>query len=275
MGNQIQQLDSTALCVKYLLFAMNFLYFATGVAALSVAAWIFSERNFIAEVFSSQMMTAASILLIICGSLIILISFFGCTGALLENRCMILTYFILVATLFLSMVVSGVLAFIFRSQIGDEVRGVMRTTLRDSYGKNDGTAKVKAITDAWDQTQAYLYCCSVDYASWSTYENSEWYKLQPGVPRADKPYVPLSCCVRDQYKSYVNIEKCQLFPLGPPARVDGEPNEALHHRGCYDAGRDFAFEYTGYLIGLAFGIGLSMILGLVCAIYLYMKLNRY
>jgi hypothetical protein len=273
MGNKTN-LDSTSLCIKYLLFAMNFLYFAAGCAILGVSVWILLERNFISAMFGVELMTAVTVILIVAGAVIILVSFFGCCGSLMENKCMIFTYFVFMVILFVVMIAGGVIALVFRSQIGEEVRGTMRQTLQDDYGVRLEDGKNRAITDAWDRAQEFLHCCSVEDQSWNTYRNSEWYKIQPGVPEADKPYVPPSCCLRNQWDEYINKEKCQTWTRGPPGKQSGELNEGLHYRGCYYAGKDFAWEYSGYLIGLALGIGISMIAGIAFSIILYVNLSR-
>ena len=41
-------------------------------------------------------------------------------------------------------------------QVSAEMKGVMEETLLDYYGINDGTGKVRAITDAWNRAQKYV-----------------------------------------------------------------------------------------------------------------------
>lgn len=52
------------------------------------------------------------------------------------------------------------------------------------------------------------------------------------VSEADKPYVPPSCCLKNQWDDYINLEKCQTWIRGPPGKQSGDANEALHYRVC-------------------------------------------
>lgn len=271
MGNK--QLNSCALCVKYLMFVMNFLFFAIGCAIVGLGIWILLERNYMSALVGSTLMTAAAWVIIIAGGFVVIVSLFGCIGSIIENKCMIVFYFTVVLVIFITLVTGGILALVFRSHIDEEVKSVMRESLQDYYGWNLDDSYHRAVTDAWDNAQEKLYCCSVEDQSWNTYRASEWYKLQPGVRDATKPYVPESCCVRDQYGAIRDVEKCQTFTQGPPGQQTGNTNEALHYRGCYSAGKDFIEEYTGYLAGMGIGIGLLMIFGMAFAVILFQQLR--
>merc|ERR1719210_629260 len=50
------------------------------------------------------LMTVAIFLLVICGAGIMLLAFFGCCGSIMENRCMLFTYFFSLLVMFLMMV---------------------------------------------------------------------------------------------------------------------------------------------------------------------------
>jgi len=45
--------------------------------------------------------------------------------------------------------------------------------------------------------------------------------------------VPLSCCTKSQYGVFVNVKKCQNWPLGPPNLQTGpDRNEAVYYEVC-------------------------------------------
>ena len=50
------------------------------------------------------------------------------------------------------------------------------------------------------------------------------------VAEVDKPYVPPSCCVRDQYGDYLDQQKCQTWNQGPPGKNSGDENSAVYYR---------------------------------------------
>ena len=45
----------------------------------------------------------------------------------------------------------------------------------------------------------------------------------------DKPWVPKTCCKKDQYGEYIELQKCQTWNQGPPGKQSGLPNEALFY----------------------------------------------
>ena len=45
-----------------------------------------------------------------------------------------------------------------------------------------------------------------------------------------RPYVPKSCCVKDRFWRYVNLDVCQKWRLGPPGSpIDGAINRAVYY----------------------------------------------
>ncbi len=142
-------------------------------------------------------------------------------------------------------------------QESDKVRAQMFESLQNYYGINLDDSSNRAITEAWDKAQENMNCCAVEDQSWGIYRGSEWYKQQPGVEGYNKPMVPSSCCIKNQYNEYVDLEKCQTFKTGPPSHNSGEANEALHYKGCFHAGQDFPEEYDELLVAIGIRTGTS------------------
>ena len=82
--------------LKYLIFIVNFFFFVTGVALVSMGAYVqiqMSEYfNFLGDSYLNT-----SIVFIVLGVVILIIGFFGCCGACTENHCMVFTYATLLA----------------------------------------------------------------------------------------------------------------------------------------------------------------------------------
>jgi len=272
-----RELDSCSLCVKYSIFAMNMIYFALGCSCLGVSIWIYVDRNFMSAVFGIDLMTVATVFLIACGALIMLISFFGCCGAVLESKCLILGYCIALAVVFLFMIIAGVLASVYKTRLNEDVRNSMIRVLRNDYGVDLDKRYNRALTDAWDEAQQFLECCAVEESGWEVYKQSKWYQHNQGNNTdSTKPLVPKSCCKRyhDSHK-YIELSKCQTNKYGPPSKTGDTNNDALHYRGCYSAGKDFVIEHASYLIIFAFVVAVTMIIGFLMAIYLYIQLARF
>lgn len=63
------------------------------------------------ENISITVYTSAAIILIVVSVFVVVVSFFGCCGAIKENKCMLGTYFTIVLALFIVMIVGAVLGY--------------------------------------------------------------------------------------------------------------------------------------------------------------------
>ena len=96
--------------------------------------------------------TSAAIILIVVSVFIVILTFFGCCGAIKESKCMLGTYFTLVLVMFIIMIVGAVLGY---SQSLDEVGGALKDSMKQFVDepKDETDTTKKAITDAWNQVQ--------------------------------------------------------------------------------------------------------------------------
>jgi hypothetical protein len=185
---------------------------------------------------------------------------------------MLIMYFVVLMVLFMLCLTGAVLGIVFHSQIGERVRNEMTDTLRNDYGVKLDNSYNQAITNSWDKMQAELYCCAVDDQSWSVYRGSEWYKIQPGVPEHSMPFVPETCCKKDQYGNFIDKQKCQTWNQGPPGKQSGISNEALFYTGCYERGKQFIKDVSGFIIGFGVAMAVCMLAGMFFAVFLFRQL---
>merc|ERR1711970_1145606 len=61
--------------------------------------------------FNIHIYTSAAYILLVVSALVVLVSFFGCCGAIKESKCMLGTYFVLILAMFIVMVVGAVLGY--------------------------------------------------------------------------------------------------------------------------------------------------------------------
>uniref|UniRef100_A0A8B9FIP7 Tetraspanin 8 n=1 Tax=Amazona collaria TaxID=241587 RepID=A0A8B9FIP7_9PSIT len=110
-------------CMKYSMFIFNFLFWVCGSIILGVSIWIrvskdaqflplsFQELEIDSSVF------AGVDLLIAVGSIIMILGFLGCCGAIKESRCMLMLFFIGLLLILILQVTGGILGAVYRSQI--------------------------------------------------------------------------------------------------------------------------------------------------------------
>ncbi|OWK17559.1 TSPAN4 [Cervus elaphus hippelaphus] len=199
--------------VKYLMFAFNLLFWLGGCGILGVGIWLAATQGNFATLSSSFPSLSAANLLIVTGTFVMAIGFVGCIGAIKENRCLLLTFFVALLLVFLLEACITILFFAYTdkherrretlgrwslaapSGTGDcgEGEGGHRGPARvriDKYAQRDlkkglhlyGTPGNVGLTNAWSIIQTDFRCCGV-----SNY--TDWFEVYNATR------VPDSCCL--------------------------------------------------------------------------------
>jgi len=161
------------MAVKYLVLLFNFAFFLCGLGLIiigSVVQGFFSEY---VEFFDNKYETPA-IGLIVLGVIIMIIAFFGCCGAKMENVCMLTTFAVLLGAVVVCEVAACISVAVLRAQVSSAVRTNMQHT-QDKYGAQDSL-----VTETWDHLQQEYKCCGV-------HNSSDWLESSYGR-------IPDSCC---------------------------------------------------------------------------------
>lgn len=268
--------------LKYFLFTYNLLIFMCGCVLLAIGIWLAVDRNFLTTIIGNDLYAAAVFLILAGGGIIFIISFFGCCGAIMDSLCLLGVFFIVLCVITAALLIGGICAIVFRTQIGDKVRQTMSDTLVNHYGVDYQNERNRAVTDAWDMAQERLQCCAVSTKGWDLYRKSQWFKnfgaledRQLTYEEESRPYVPQSCCVKDVFWRYINEDVCQKWRIGPPgAPVDGAINRALYYNGCYDAGVNYLMANAVILIGLGIAMAILLVVGIIVSALIIITLFR-
>lgn len=125
----------------------------TGLFTIIIGAVIQSSyhhyENFIGETFWT-----APIVLMVVGSMIFVISFIGCCGALRESSWMILTFSVFLLIIFVTEIGIGVAGYIKHGELPEILEKQFNKTL-DDYANS-----VEA-QHAWSLVQGELECCGI------------------------------------------------------------------------------------------------------------------
>lgn len=203
--------------VKYFLFATNFLVFVMGCIVLGFGIFALVDgqaltdlvsigAEAIGENVSITIYSSAAIILIVVSVCVIIISFFGCCGAIKENKCMLGSYFVIILALFVVMIVGAVLGY---GQDLEKVKSPLKQSMH-FFNERDDTANktTEVVTASWNQLQKDFNCCGVDsFVDWKDY-----YQFFDGNATF-KAEVPRSCC--DDMKPSIpaeDVDDCVLHP---------------------------------------------------------------
>lgn len=132
--------------VKYALFTANIIIFTGGLVVFSIGVWTLSDKSFMERLLGSNLYVASAGILIATGIIVTIISFLGTMGAYREMKCVLLSFFIILFIIFITMLVGGILGYIFRSEVDERMHTEMVNSVK-SY-KEDSR-----VTDAWDSVQ--------------------------------------------------------------------------------------------------------------------------
>jgi phosphate/sulfate permease len=147
-------------CIKYSLFIFNFIFWLIGAALLSFGLWLRFAPN-ARELVSShnqavQGIEGAAIVVIVIGSIIMLLGFLGCCGSILENKCMLVVFFILMTLIFLVVLASALIVTVGWLQHKEEakkgIESFFRNHTRDYKSDED-------VREQMDGFQIMLKCC--------------------------------------------------------------------------------------------------------------------
>ena len=117
-----------------------------GLVVFSIGVWTLSDKSFMERLLGSNLYVASAAILIATGIVVTIISFLGTLGAYREIKCMLLIFFVILMLIFITMMVGGILGYIFRSEVDERMHTEMVGSVK-SY-KEDST-----VTGAWDSVQ--------------------------------------------------------------------------------------------------------------------------
>ncbi|XP_066589665.1 tetraspanin-18B isoform X2 [Prorops nasuta] len=232
------EMDGCGRFMKYSLFFTNFVIFIGGVVVTGLAIWALVDKvPWITELVGNDLLSGAVYVLLVGGIIVAIIAFFGCIGASREVKCMLLTYFIIVFLLFVTMLIGGILGYVFREKLLNSVEREMSSTMR-LYDHR------KSIRDAWDTTQSTLHCCGVNgWRDWGIH----------GLR------VPPSCCRE--------VQPGQRFNCNSGLDTVNPSNAYLN--GCLNGTQSYMQKHAAILGGAGIAVAILMLFGMIfsCALF--------
>ncbi|XP_041934412.1 CD9 molecule b isoform X1 [Alosa sapidissima] len=152
-------LSGAELCIKYLLFTFNFVFWLAGTAVLAVGLWLrFDKRTegLFADTESPSVFFTGVYLLIVAGALMMVVGFLGCCGAIRESPCMLGLFFFFLLLIFAAEVAAGIWGLSNKGKVVEEIQ----TFYRETY-QNYITTKQDALKATLKAIQFGLDCCGL------------------------------------------------------------------------------------------------------------------
>lgn len=246
------QEDWLTVCLKYLLFVFNFLFWVGGAAVLGVGVWTLVEKSEYVSLLASSTFAVSAYILILAGSLVVVTGFLGCCAVIREQRSCLSTYFFFLLLIFLIELVAGVLAYVYYQRLSEELKLHLNQTMTENYaqpGKED-------ITLAVDKLQQDFKCCGSNNShDWtlSVYISSK---------HAEGRLVPDSCCKTITPKCGKRDHPSNIY------KVEG---------GCITKLEQFLADHLLIIGAVGIGVACLQICGMVftCCLYRRIKMEPY
>ncbi|XP_041366186.1 tetraspanin-9-like [Gigantopelta aegis] len=156
-------------CFRILFIIIDFIFLLTGVAMIGLGVYVQVTKGEFFNLIPKAEYASAPSVLIAGGVIVIVFSFIGILGAWMHSQCLLVMYFTSVFIIFCIEIAAGVLGFVYRSEIDDNLQSQLLSGLKDPERR-----------ESWNFIQKEFKCCGVNNAS-------DWFSLS-------KNAVPDSCC---------------------------------------------------------------------------------
>uniref|UniRef100_H3AZH9 Tetraspanin n=2 Tax=Latimeria chalumnae TaxID=7897 RepID=H3AZH9_LATCH len=240
-------------CLKYLMFLFNFLIFVGGICLLAVGIWVVTNPDGFQNIVTANplLYTGAYIILSVGGILAVL-GFLGFWGAIRENKCLLILFFLLILVIFIVELVGAILALAFRKQIKKEY---FVFELQKSYKGDNST---DALTKTWNTIMIAFNCCGAlgpeDFGN-----GSRFYELYPGI------VVPDACCKRDNpVFSGKILDQAQCLQ---------KHTDYINSQGCFNTIAKVLKKFIHIVGGISLGVLLIEMFAMLLALCLYNKFD--
>ncbi|OCT83680.1 tetraspanin-18 [Xenopus laevis] len=236
-------------CIKYLMFIFNFFIFLGGASLLGLGVWVLVDPTGFREIIATTpLLFMGAYLVLAMGGMLFLLGFLGCCGAIRENKCLLVFFFMFILVIFLAELSAAILAFLFRENLSKDF--FAKEVKRHYHGENS----TEVFSSTWNSIMITFGCCGVNGPE--DFDDALRF-------RALHPYdaVPEACCQRE-----VQSRAGKIISRGDC--LLGRENYQ-NRQGCYSVILNSVEPYV-YLAGaLAIGVLAIELLSMVFAMCLF------
>ncbi|ELW65246.1 Leukocyte surface antigen CD53 [Tupaia chinensis] len=133
--------------LKYVLFFFNLLFWFCGCCILSFGIYLLVRNKFGVLFHNLPFLTLGNVL-VIAGSIIMVVAFLGCMGSIKENKCLLMSFFVLLLIILFAEVTLAILLFLYENKLSKYVADGLTDSIHHYHSDNSTKA-------AWDSIQSF------------------------------------------------------------------------------------------------------------------------
>ncbi|KAM6090545.1 tetraspanin-8 [Theristicus caerulescens] len=233
-------------CMKYSMFIFNFFFWVCGSVILGVSIWIRVSKDIQQELEIDSSLFAGVDLLIAVGSIIMVLGFLGCCGAIKESRCMLLLFFIGLLLILILQITGGILGAVYRSQIETSLNKTLQASVNSLQSS---TEESKAFQEKFQKFERMNQCCGLlnGPADWGKNFNANFGGRK--ICQCELGDLPSSHCIMFQ-------------------------GRLVYNQPCGHVIAEYLEDHLLIIMGIAFGLAVIEILGMGFSMSLYCQIQK-
>nr|XP_042700300.1 tetraspanin-16 [Chrysemys picta bellii] len=252
--------------LKTVMICFNTIILVVGCTMVGLGLWIkLGSASFVRVLGATSVYFAhVGYFCIVAGSMVVVLGFMGCWGAVKENRCLLLTYFLIMLVIFIAEIAAAVVVFAFTSFVSiqnsllmweiliflDKARSiVLDKSLAALKKKYSGYKHDDIVSYGWNAFMLKLNCCGVH--NYTDFSGSAF------QIRTNLTY-PKSCC-KDPTSSACNGRNVSSV--------------VINQEGCFRRLVSLIKDKSLLLGGAATGAAVLELLAMMVSLMLYAKLE--
>lgn len=238
-------------CVKWTLFTFNFIFWLFGLLLVGIGLYgvVFTAQDLhgLKSVkIAYIVLTDLSGVMVALGSIIFVVSFAGCVGALRENLCLLKLYFWSLTIFLVAELLFAIACIIFPWKSREIIESVLSKRLIEDYRESQNTQNFV------DFLQREFECCGITTDGYLDWNANEYFNCSTTSPSVEKCGVPASCCIRQRNMTHLN----SMCGYGMQGKKKHEVSEIINTNGCVTSIIQFLESNLYWAAGVIFGITL-------------------
>ncbi|XP_068223549.1 tetraspanin-33-like [Palaemon carinicauda] len=239
-------------CVKWALFFFNFIFWIFGLLILAIGLYgvVFTAQDLYglkSVEIAYIIITDLSGVMVALGSIIFIVSFAGCVGALRENLCLLKLYFWSLTIFLIAELMFAIACIIFPWKSREILESILSKRLVEEYRESQNTQNFV------DFLQSEFYCCGITSDGYHDWNSNEYFECSETNPSAEECGVPPSCC--KSYKQGMNYDiMCGYGIRNETKKI--HVDDTIYTTGCVTAIINSLESNLYWAAGIIFGITL-------------------